>query len=151
MAKASDMKRAKYSRAHAKPCRILLPGGQTVRVDRFEMIQTYIGLIEGIPSKDHIESRIRAAETYVREHWKRPRIVVIPPDILDPSSDRPVLPTLTMMAQLSCLEPRDKSMHGSWLNVVWFTDIDDEKSIKDFVAEALEKVDWEREAEDFLF
>ena len=151
MAEPSDLKTAKYFRAHAKPCRILLPGGQTVRVDRFEMFLTYIGLIEGIPPKSHVESRIRDAEAYVREHWKRPRIVLSPPEIWDASSDRPVLPTLTMMAQLSCLEPRDENMHGSWLNVVWFTDIDDEKSIKDFVAEALGKVDWGREAEDFLF
>ena len=56
-----------------------------------------------------------------------------------------------MMGQLSCLAPRDKSMHGSWLNLVWFADVDNNKTITNFVASALENVDWEKEAEDFLF
>ena len=49
-----------------------------------------------------------------------------------------------------CLKPRDKEEDGSWLNLVWFADIDDQKSIRDFVAAALENVDWNTEAEAFL-
>ena len=151
MSKIDEMKQAKYSKVYGHLSQIALPGGQMVRVDRFEMIRTYVGQIDGIPPKSHTQSRINKAEAYVREHWKRPRTVVVPPDILDADSDRPVLPTLTMMAQLSCLEPGDKSMHGSWLNLVWFADVDNNKTITAFVAEALEKIDWGREAEDFLF
>ena len=150
MQESRDINMDKYSRAYGKPCRITVPTGQTVSVDQFEMKRTYLGLIEGIPSKDHVESHIRAVEAHVRESWIRPRIVVIPPDILDADSDKPVLPTLTMMAQLSTLDRRNDDEDGSWLNLVWFADIDNEKSIRDFVAEALEKVDWNKEAEAYL-
>jgi hypothetical protein len=149
MSKIDEMKRAKYLRAYGKPCRITLRGGQTVTVDRFEMMRTYIGLIEGIPGKQHIESHVRAAEAHIKEHWKRPRIVVIPPDVLDAESGKPVLPPLTMMAQLLCMEPRHTDEDGSWLNLVWFAEIDDQKSINDFVESTLKNVDWDNEAESF--
>lgn len=150
MSESEELKRDKIKRAYGRPCRVVLKSGETVTVDRFEMVRTYIGLIEGIPPRNHVESRIRQAENYVREHWKRPRTVVIPPNLLGATTDRPVLPTLTMMAQVSCQEPRNSNEDGSWLNFVWFADIDDQKSIKDFVESALENVDWQKEAEGYV-
>jgi hypothetical protein len=34
--------------------------------------------------------------------------------------------------------------------LVWFADIDDQKSIKDFVESALQNVDWPKEAEGYV-
>ena len=151
MAENENLKREKFRRAHGKPCRIALPDGKTVTIDRFEMIRTYLGLIDGIPRKPYVDKRISEALDYVNEHWKRPRTIVVPPEILDPDSKSPVLPTLTMMAQLSSLDSYKKGEHGSWLNIVWFADIDNQKTITEFVAAAMQHVDWEEEAESFLF
>jgi len=35
------------------------------------------------------------------------------------------------------------------MNLIWFAEIDDEKSIKDFVREALAQVDWKMQAEGY--
>ena len=151
MAENEELKRAKFGRVYGKPCRVVLPGGCSATVDRFEMTRTYAGMIEGIPRQPNIEQRISEALTYVNEHWKRPKTVVIPPDILDPKSKTPVLPTLTMMAQLTSLDSCPKGDHGAWLNIVWFADVDDEKTISEFVAEALKHIVWSKQAEGFLF
>ena len=150
MAENEELQRTKFRRAYGKPCRIALPDGKTVTVDRFEMTRTYLGLIEGIPRQPYIEKRISKALAYVNEHWKRPKTIVIPPEICDPDSETPVLPTLTMMAQLSSLDSYKEGDDGSWLNIVWFADIDNQKTITEFVTEALQHVNWEEEAEGFL-
>ena len=54
-----------------------------------------------------------------------------------------------MMARLSSYETRNDDEDGTWLNLVWFADIDDQKSITDFVAEALQQIDWKAEAESY--
>jgi len=57
---------------------------------------------------------------------------------------------MTMMATLTCHEPRNQFEDGSRLTVVWFADVDDQKSIKDYVESALGSVDWNEEAEEFF-
>jgi hypothetical protein len=47
------------------------------------------------------------------------------------------------------MEPRHTDEDGSWLNLVWFAEIDDKKSINDFVESTLKNVDWDNEAESF--
>ena len=54
-----------------------------------------------------------------------------------------------MIAQIKCNEDRNKDEDGSWLNIVWWADIDDEKSIKDYVADALQNIDWRAEADSY--
>jgi len=44
---------------------------------------------------------------------------------------------------------RGHAGQGSWINLVWFAEIDDDKSIKQFVEEALRQVDWQRQVEGY--
>ena len=60
-----------------------------------------------------------------------------------------VLPPLRFVAQIWSGEPIEDEDHGSWMNLIWFAEIDDEKSIKAFVEEALAQVDWKRQAEGY--
>ena len=55
------------------------------------------------------------------------------PIIVDAASDSGVLPPLRFVAQISSGEPIADDDHGSWMNLIWFAEIDDEKSIKAFV------------------
>ena len=53
------------------------------------------------------------------------------------------------MAQIRSDERIDESDSGSRMNLVWFAEIDDEKSIKAFVEEALAQVGWKGPAEGY--
>jgi hypothetical protein len=77
--------------------------------------------------------------------------VLIPPKLLDADSEERILPPLRFAARISSREVVAPGSDGSWMNLVWFADIDDEKSIKDFVCEALMQVDWKTQAEGFEF
>lgn len=75
--------------------------------------------------------------------------MVIPPVLFDPDSDEPILPPLRFAAQISSWERINEQDDGSWMNLIWFAEIDDGKSIKAFVEEALTQVDWKRQAEGY--
>ena len=49
--------------------------------------------------------------------------------------------------QLRRCEPKCELDDGSWNNLIWFAEIDDEKSLKAFVEEALQQVDCKRQAQ----
>jgi hypothetical protein len=69
--------------------------------------------------------------------------------LVDPDSDTPILPPLRFIAQISSHAEIADGDHGSWMNLIWFAEIDDTKSIKAFVEEALIQVDWEKQATGF--
>jgi NAD-dependent SIR2 family protein deacetylase len=144
-----DLEVNKARKVYGKPCQITLPNGWVVWVDRLEMRRNYSGQLEGTPDKSHIQQDVAAAEQYVRENWYGPKTKVIKPNVYDASSERPVLPSLRFMARIECFEARNKDEDGTWLNLVWFADVDDEKSMKDYVEEALEQIDWEKEADSY--
>lgn len=125
-----------------------LQSGRTAQVNRFEMFRTYEGLLEGLP-RTKPEQLIRSAHDYVCTHWNASATAVVPPDILDAESDTPILPPMTMMATLTCYQPRNQFEDGSTLTVVWFADVDEQKSIRDYVEAALRSVDWNKEAREF--
>jgi len=124
--------------------------GQTVSVDRFAMERTYLGLIDGIPWDRNVDKRVQKAKEFVKNNWYGPEAVVIPPDVLGPDSQSPILPSMTLMAQLVCSDPRNTDEHGSWLNLIWSADEVEGQVIEDLVANALEKIDWNREAIGYL-
>ena len=88
---------------------------------------------------------IEEARAFVRGQFYGPEPVVIAPKLYDASSDAPILPGLRFAARIMSWEAIGDSM-GSWMNLIWFAEIDDEKSIKAFVEEALAQVDWKRQA-----
>ena len=77
--------------------------------------------------------------------------MVIPPVLFDPDSDEPILPPLRFVAQINSRERINEQDDGSWMNLICFAEIVDDKSIKKFVEEALAQVDWKTQAEGFDF
>ena len=145
----NHLKNIKSRKVYAKPFLVTLEDETMIWVERFEMQMTHAGMIEGLPSGSHVKRRAEAAEKYVREEWRGRSTKLIQPKVYDARSKQPILPSLTMMAQLRSYERRNDDEDGTWLNLVWFADIDDQKSITDFVAEALQQIDWKAEAESY--
>ena len=140
------LKNIKSRKVYAKPFLVTLEDETMIWVERFEMQMTHAGMIEGLPSESHVKRRAEAAEKYVREEWRGRSTKLIQPKVYDARSKQPILPSLTMMAQLRSYERRNDDEDGTWLNLVWFADIDDQKSVTDFVAYALQQIDWKAEA-----
>ena len=142
----SDIKSKKMLKVYSKAFQIELPSGHVAWVDRFDVKRMYLGYIEGLPKDEAIQREIANARKFVAENFFGPEPVILPPKIFDDGSENPILPPLRFAAQISSWEATDPDSDGSWMNLVWFGEIDDEKSIKAFVAEALEGVDWSTQA-----
>ena len=137
----------KSRKVYGVPCKVTLPNGWAVWVQRLEMQRTYGGMIEGMPAKGHVQGYLREALADADKGKYRARKKVIEPKLYDSQSGQPVIPALRFIAQIESHERRNEDEDGTWLTLIWFADIDDEKSIKDYVSEALEKVDWEQDAD----
>ena len=126
---------------------IELPGGGKVWVEQLDVHRNHLEfLMGGLPKKSHVTTVIESAKAFVRQNFYGPEPVVIPPKLYDATSDSPILPPLRFAARIRSWETVNDEDDGSWMNLIWFAEIDDDKSIKSFVAEALAQVDWKRQA-----
>ena len=139
----------KWRKTYSKAWQITMPSGYVAWVDRLDVERNYLGMISGLAGTPYVNGAIRRAQEFVRANYGGPEPVVIPPTVFDATSDYGVLPPLRFVAQISSGEPIADDDHGSWMNLIWFAEIDDEKSIKAFVEEALAQVDWKRQAEGY--
>ena len=144
----ADIRLLKKERVYRNAWTIELTSGEKVWVDRLDVERTYLGWIDGVPDRAATDREVAAALAFVRAHFHGPEPVLLPPVLFDPDSDAPILQPLRFAAQVRSCSGVDGS-EGSWMNLVWFAEIDDEKSIKAFVEEALARVDWKRQAEGF--
>ena len=138
----------KLRTVYSKAWNLTLSSGVTVWVERLDVQRNYLGAMSGMPGSgwDRIESD--KAREFVRSHFHGPEPVVIPPKLYDATSESAIVPPLRFAAQISSWEPLGDG-EGSWMNLIWFADIDDDKSIKAFVEEALAQVDWKVQAEGY--
>lgn len=141
----SHLNNLKFGKVYSKAWQVKLPSGSIAWVDKLDVSRTYLGMITGIPPKSKIHDEIRSAVDLVKTTFSGPEPVVIPPKLFDPASDEPILPPLRFAAQIVTFESVDEG-DGSWMNLIWFAEIDDEKSLKAFVEEALAQVDWPTQA-----
>ena len=150
MSQQTELRRAKHVRAYQRLCVVQRQDGRRDTVERFEILQTYLGLIEGLPRRPQTARQIERVRDHVAANWGGPQPVVLEPDLLDPDSESPILPSATLMAQLYSGAPRNDDEDGSWMNLIWFADLDASLSIPEIVQVALDQVDWERQADSFL-
>jgi hypothetical protein len=136
----------KWSKVYAKAWRITLPSGSAAWVEQVDVHRTYLGMLTGLPFASVTKAEIEEARQFVRKHFYGPEPVVIPPVLFDADSDEPILPPLRFAARIQSWERVNDEDEGSWMNLVWFAEIDDEKSLKAFVEEALAQVDWKQQA-----
>lgn len=126
---------------------IELPGGGKVWVEQLDVHRNYLDFrMGGMPTASHVTTVIESAKAFVRQNFYGPEPVVIPPKLYDATSDSPILPPLRFAARIQSWETVNDEDEGSWMNLVWFAEIDDNKSIKALVEEALAQVDWKRQA-----
>ena len=114
------------------------------------MDHVYGGMIEGLPFDRSTDRYVTEAQQYVHENWSVRRTKVVEPKVFDSQSRNPLIPSLRMIATIKCHESPRADEHGTWLTLIWFAEVDEEKSIKDYVSEAVAQVDWEKEAEGYL-
>ena len=134
--------RIKHERMYSKAWQVTLPSGWVAWVDRLDVERMYLGSLGGLPSRASVAHEIERAEAFVRSHFVGPEPVVIPPKVYDPDSVTPILPPLRFAAQISTYEGINEGEDCSWINLIWFAEIDDDKSIKAFVEDALKQIDW---------
>ena len=141
-----DLHGVKALKVYSKAWEIKLPSGWTAWVDRLDVRRNYLGFLGGLPCHGQVNAEIESAKDFVRSTFHGPEPVVIPPKLYDAHSIWPVLPPLRFAAQIIAYEPLTKDDEGSWVNLIWFAEINDDKSIKAFVEEALKQVDWRASA-----
>jgi hypothetical protein len=139
----------KSSKVYSKAWQITLPSGWAAWVDHIDVRRTYLGMLEGLPDRQLADDEIESARVFVRNHFHGPEPVVIQPKLYDAASVSPILPALRFAAQISTLQPLTDGDDGSWMNLIWFAEIDDDKTTKRFVEEALKSVDWNVSASGF--
>ena len=142
-----DLATLKYQRMSSDAWRIRLRDGTEVWVERIDVQRNYLHcrLSVDVPLANHIPTVIDEARGFVRHEFYGPEPVVVSPKFYDAASATPILPPLRFAAQIVSSEPVGDTC-GSWMNLIWFAEIDDEKSIKAFVEEALAQVDWKGQA-----
>ena len=144
-----DTKADKMRRAHTRGWRVELADGGTGWVDQIDVRHVYLHLIDGLPIPYDVTRAVEEGVHFVRERFHGPAPVVLGPDVFDPGSAHPVLPPLRFAAQISSWRRLAPTECGSWINLVWFAEIDDRKPLTAFVNEALSQVDWARQASGF--
>jgi hypothetical protein len=102
-----------------------------------------------IEDRQLTDDEIESARGFVRNNFHGPEPVVIQPKLYDATSLSPILPALRFAAQIRTFEPLTDGDDGSWMNPIWFSEIDDDKTTKRFVEEALKSIDWNVSASGF--
>jgi NAD-dependent SIR2 family protein deacetylase len=148
---AEDLRVLKMRKVYSRAWSIRLGSGESVYVDRIDVERNYLGYIDGLPGRGNDLQAIERARAFAKQTFHGPEPVVIPPVLFDPNGDEPILPPLRFVAQISSYESINAQDDGSWMNLIWFAEIDDEKSLKAFVEEALAQVDWKRQATAFVY
>ena len=72
-------------------------------------------------------------------------------DALDAMARSGLLPPLRFMAQVRSDAKVNDVDESSWMNLVWYANVDESKTIVDLVREALAQVDWQSQASGFSF
>jgi hypothetical protein len=146
---AERLKVLKYEKMHSGAWVIDLPSGVTCWVEQLDVRRTYLGWLAGLPNRDFAQCEIDDAKKLVRNIFHGPEPVVIAPTLFDAASDSPILPGLRFVAQLRSYHLLQPTHEGSWISLIWFAEIDDAKSVKAFVEEALTQIDWATSASEY--
>jgi len=144
-----DLKNIKFRKTYSKAWKIEMPSGYVAWVDQIDVQRNYLGMITGLAGTPYVEGAIERAKQFAQQNFGGPAPLVIPPKLFDATSDYAVLPPLRFVAQICSGERITDQDDGSWMNLIWFAEIDDNKSIKAFVEEALAQVDWKKQAEGY--
>lgn len=136
----------KFEMVYGRFLKITLASGVVVWVDRIDITRTYRGMTAGLPGRSAVTAEIEVGKALVKNSFHGPEPVIVPPPLYDAESDNPILPALRFVAQISSQEQISQDGEWSWMNLIWFAEIDHEKTLQAYVEEALRHVDWKASA-----
>jgi hypothetical protein len=124
-----------------------LPSGREVELSSLRLRMTFEGILEGTPGPnmnqfvlDHLDPP---------EHWRSTAVAIDTPEDLSES-----LPHWVCFGEFVSWKGTQNPKATSQLNYIWFIDSPDVLSLREIVASALAKLDWEdlaQEEEEGMF
>lgn len=140
-----DLGEIKWHRMFPSGWHFRLPTGSDAWIEKLDVALTYElwGGDTGLPGRDHCGDPVRAAVAFVQANFGHPDPVVVPPKLFDASSPSPILPAVRFAARVRSWESVNEwDDNGSVMNLIWFADIDDSKSILSYVEDSVRQIDW---------
>lgn len=129
------------------PLKIKLDSGIETQLDGFHLSFTYGGVMDFGSFEDINQDIIKGIQ--MKRVFGDRKMYYIP---LDPKDYMAMLPLFSCFAWLSSFEPtQDPNDHGSALVIQWFEKSMDNRPLQQIIQEAVKKVDWNKEAEGFMF
>lgn len=129
------------------PVKIKLQKGGDANLSGFHLSFTYGGLMEGAPGKE--TNQIIIDEIRDFKVWGKRKVYSISPREEDLEE---ALPLFSCFAWISSFAPvKDPLSDGSELVMHWFEKSMEGKSIQQMIQSVIDQIDWENEAEDYLF
>jgi len=136
----------KYSQVYGEHWKFRTLQGHWFSVEKLKVEHLYVGMLEGLPSSDDC---IRAMERLVEEARNtfpgRLEPVVLKPPLMDPNSYNALFPPLAFTASIAsswCIEGDEDDIFGSFMTLIWFVEIGDERSMTELTKDALTQINW---------
>lgn len=151
---ARDLGDIKWHKMFPSGWHFRLPTGSKAWIEKLDVAMTYElwGMDTGLPGRDHCGDPVRAAVAFVQANFGHPDPVVVPPRLYDASSPSPILPAVRFAVRVRSRESvNERDDNGSVMNLIWFADMDDSKSILSYVEDAVRQVDWRKLATGYSF
>jgi NAD-dependent SIR2 family protein deacetylase len=154
-APADTLRNLRWRRVHSKPFKFRLPRRRDwAWVERFDVDYLYAGVVDGGPGwtpKD-LDRLVKQDGKLIVERFGGPDGFVLRPRLFDESSrEGGLLPSLRFMAQVRSHAEVSNDAESSWMNLVWYANVDDSRTIVDLVRDALTQVDWQSQASGWSF
>ena len=149
-----DLDDIKWHKMFPSRWRFRLPTGSEAWIEKLDVALTYElwGGDTGLPGRDHCGDPVRAAVAFVQSNFGHPDPVVVPPRLFDASSPSPILPAVRFAARVrSCDSVNERDDNGSVMNLIWFAEMDDAKSILSYVEDAVRQIDWRKLATGYSY
>lgn len=129
------------------PTKIKLQNGGQAHLNGFHLSFTYGGLMEGISSEEVNQMIIGQIKEF--KIWCQRKIYSISPNKVDFLKTSPLFSCFVWLSSYEFA--KDPFADGSELVIHWFEKSMDGKSIQQMIQSVIDQIDWENEAEDYLF
>jgi hypothetical protein len=124
-----------------------LDRGEKVEIHSFAFDRTYSGLLSGRINDEELNIETFDTATYPKNWGARKTLKIRPPT----EEFRKGFKKYRFSAWLTSSVPIDPENDGSELVIIWFNDIAPGMSIKEIVQKGVSSIDWEGNAQDFIF
>jgi hypothetical protein len=136
----------KYDQVYGKHWKFRTLQGHSFSVEQLQVEHLYAGMLEGLPTSDDcIQAMDRLVEEARNTFPGRLEPVVLKPPLMDPNSYNALIPPLAFTASIVsswCINGDEDDVFGSFMTLIWFVDIGDERPVTELIKEALTQINW---------